>query len=408
MAKRVSNTKRPVVALLVETSNAFSRELLHGIRDWIRSNRPWAIHLSEQGRGSQPPEWLERWRGDGIIARVETPEIAQAIRRAHVPTVNVSASGLATTLPSVISDSSAIASLAAGHLMDRGLKSFGYCGDARFAWSQQHGEHFIDALKKRGFTCDNYHAAPTDSADWNFEHKKLAAWLKSLPKPVGVMSCYDIRGQQLLDVCRAIELKVPDEVAVIGQHNDELLCDLCDPPLSSVIPNARRIGNQAAAMLDAMMRGKNTHLETRLIKPIGVATRQSTDVVAVDDKGLERAARFIRDKASEPITVDDVVKVSGLSRTLLERRFKHAFGTSPYEHILRLRLNAAERLLVESTLSIAEIADRLAFSSAEHFSATFRKRRGRPPGAVRKSWCDPSRRQENPESQVWKHGLRSG
>lgn len=376
---------RPIVALLVETSNAFSRELLHGIRDWMRSNRPWAIHLSEQGRGSEPPDWLRRWKGDGIIARMETAGIARAIRKLQLPTVNVSASGHANGIPSVISDSAAIAGLAADHLLERGLKSFGYCGDARFAWSAQHGKNFVNALKIRGIKCVNYPARVSDSSDWSFEHKKIATWLKSLPKPAGVMTCYDIRGQQVLDVCRAIDLKVPDEVAVISQHNDELLCDLCDPPLTSVIPSARRIGSEAAALLDTMMLGEKATACPQLIHPIGVATRQSTDIVAVDDQGLKRAARFIRDKACEPITIDDVVRNSGLSRTLLERKFKQAFGTSPYEQILRIRLNTAERLLKETSLSISEIAERLAFSSAEHFSATFKKRRGKPPRGLRNS-----------------------
>lgn len=385
MAANKKPTKRPIVALLVETSNAFSRELLRGVRDWMRSNRSWAIHLSEQGRGSEPPDWLRLWKGDGIIARIETHEITDAIRKLHLPTVNVSASGHGDGFPSVISDSAAISRVAADHLLERGIKFFGYCGDARFHWSAQHGKNFVNALNIRGFKCANYSARVSDSVDWTFEHKKIAKWLKALPKPVGVMTCYDIRGQQVLDVCRAIDLKVPDEVAVISQHNDELLCDLCDPPLTSVIPNARRIGSEAAAVLDTMMRGAKPKLTPLLIRPVGVATRQSTDVVAVDDPGLERAARYIRDKACEPITVNDVVKVSGLSRTLLERKFKQAFGTSPYEHILRIRLNTAERLLKETTLSIGEIAERLAFSSAEHFSATFKKRTGKPPKALRKN-----------------------
>ena len=153
--------------------------------------------------------------------------------------------------------------------------------------------------------------------DWAREQEKISAWLAFLPKPVGIMTCYDIRGQQLLDVCRAQGLHVPDEVAVIGQHNDAVLCDLCDPSLSSVIPGAREAGHEAATLLDAMMHGYKVEPRVHSIAPIGVATRQSSDVVAVADPGLKRAARYMRDHVFEKIAVDDLVKISGMSRTLL-------------------------------------------------------------------------------------------
>lgn len=380
-----TDSNRPIVALLVETSNAFSRALLSGVRDWIRTHRPWAIHLSEQGRGNQPPAWLKQWKGHGIIARVETRDIARVVEKANVPVVNVSASGLAPDFPSVISDSMGIARLAANHLMGCGLKSFAYCGDARFTWSRQHGINFANHLKSSGFGCRIYPAKRGDALDWELEAGKLSRWIQSLPKPVGIMTCYDIRGQQLLDVCRALGCHVPDEVAVIGQHNDEVLCDLCDPPLSSVIPGAKEVGYEAAMLLDAMMRGNNVPRGIRRITPIGVATRLSTDVVAVDDERLKKAVRYMQEHTFENIMVDDIVKFAGLSRTLFERQFKKHFGRSPYDYCLHLRFSKAEKLIVESKFSMSEIAERLGFSSAEHFNAAFRKRRGYPPGSLRKN-----------------------
>lgn len=377
------SSARPAVALLVETSNAFSRELLHGVRDWMRAHGSLAIHLSEQGRGNQPPSWLKSWRGDGIIARIENEAIASAVRACGVPTVNVSASGIAPEFPAVISDSAAIAEQAATHLLERGLRHFGYCGDARFTWSQRHGENLASTLQARGHNCDVFPCAISDSTDWRREQAKLTRWIKSLPKPVGVMTCYDIRGQQILDLCRAIGLRVPEDVAVIGQHNDELLCELCDPPLSSVIPNARRAGFEAAALLDRMMRGRAIARKRLEIPPIGIATRQSTDLVAVDDERLARAMRFIREHVHEVISVEDIARVAGISRSLLERKFREAFGRSPWDHVLQLRLRQAEQLLSQTRLSIAEIADRSGFGAPEYFSAMFRKLTGTSPRAAR-------------------------
>lgn len=384
--ERRSTDARPVVALLIETSNAFSRALLRGVRDWIDSRGPWAIHFSEFGRGSHPPDWLYRWKGDGIIARVETEQIAEATLTTGAPIVNVSAARIPLPFPSIISSSVMIAQLAAEHLMERRLTSFGYCGDARFPWSTRHGENFQAAIQTAGYSCSMYPSTPKDALDWNRERVKLARWLRALPKPAGVMACYDIRGQQVLDVCREIGLRAPDEIAVIGQHNDEILCDLCDPPLTSVIPGARNAGFKAARLLDAMMRGDQATAKIHEIAPIGIATRQSTDVVAVDDPQIRTAIRFIQRNLQNPIGVDDLVEVCGLSRTLLERRFRRFFEVSPYEYILRQRHRYAERLVKESTLPIAQIATQLGFASPERFNAFFKRRAGQAPGQYRRTY----------------------
>ncbi len=383
MPNRLTARPRRVVALLVETSNAFSREVLHGVRDWMRAHGSWAFHLSEQGRGDQPPSWIHLWRGDGIIARIETQAIAKAVQACGVPVVNVSASSFALGVPSVISDSGALARMAATHLLERGLRSFGYCGDARFEWSRRHGENFAAALRQAGHRCVVFPVARDDFDNWKREQTKLRRWLMSLPKPAGVMACYDIRGQQLLDVCRAAGLRVPEEVAVIGQHNDELLCELCEPPLSSVIPNARLVGFEAARLLEELMAGGKVAPVAVEIPPIGVATRASTDLVAVDDTRLTAAIRFIREHTFDRMTVNDIARVAGMSRSLLERKFRDVVGTSIWDHVLQLRLRAAEQLLTQTTVSIAEIAERTGFCTAEHFSASCRRLKGMSPRQLR-------------------------
>ncbi|HSA01761.1 MAG TPA: substrate-binding domain-containing protein, partial [Candidatus Paceibacterota bacterium] len=185
-----ANCSRTAVALLIETSNAYARELLHGIQTYARANRHWALHLTEQGRGETPPAWLRSWRGDGLIARVETKSVADAVRQAGVPVVNVSAAELAPEFPKVISDSAAISRLAAEHLLERGFRHFGYCGDGRFAWSTRHGGNFVRHLADAGFECAVFDSRPSDAEDWEREQRKLAQWIRSLPKPAGVMACY--------------------------------------------------------------------------------------------------------------------------------------------------------------------------------------------------------------------------
>jgi LacI family transcriptional regulator len=382
-----SMVQRRKVALLIETSNSYGRELLHGVRDWGRKQHAWSMRLSEHGRGAGLPPWLREWQGDGIIARVDSAAIAAALRRSGVPVVDVSAALATPVFPRVVTDSAAATGLAAEHLRDRGLRNFAYCGDARFRWSVQRGLFFTEQVKAMGATVAHFpqpesaKAAPVGAVA---EQAALVAWLRALPTPVGVLACYDVRGQQLLEACHEAGLAVPDEVAVIGVHNDELLCDLCDPPLSSVMPDARRAGYEAAALLEQMMDGADVPVTTRQIEPIGVVARQSTDVVAVADTRVSAAVRFIRERSTSGIDVGDVLRAVPISRTLLERKFKQLIGHSPHEHIQRVRVERVKTLLVTTDLSISVIAERVGVEHPEYLSVAFRRAVGMSPREYRR------------------------
>jgi LacI family transcriptional regulator len=212
---------------------------------------------------------------------------------------------------------------------------------------------------------------------------EIAAWLKSLPKPVGIMACYDSRGQQVLDACRNAGFAVPDEVAVIGVDNDELLCELASPPLSSVIPDAHRAGYAAAARLDRLMAGKTVAPTAELVPPLGVASRQSTDALALDDKDIVQAVRLIREHACEGINVADVLRAVPLSRRVLEQRFQKLLGRTPREEILQVRLARVKQLLGETELALYQIAERTGFEHVEYLSVVFKRETGLTPSAWR-------------------------
>lgn len=371
------------VALLIETSNAYARGLLRGIVSYVREHRSWSLYLSEHNRGDQPPGWLADWDGHGIIARVENASIASALRRVSLPIVDVSAARLLPALPWFETDDGAIANLAADHLLERGFKHFAFAGDSRFNWSKWRCEHFQNCVRAAGRVCAVYDQPAHIQFDDEKQVDDLARWILALPKPVGIMACYDFRGRQALDACRRIGVAVPDEVAVIGVDNDELLCDLSDPPLSSVIPNTQRTGYEAAALLDRMLTGKTIRGETHLIPPLGIATRQSTDVLVIEDRNVARAVNFIRNHACDGIKVKDVLRAVPQSRTLLESRFKRLLGRTPHEEILRVRLARVKQLLIETDLSLEQIAERAAFTHVEYLSVAFRREIGMPPSQFR-------------------------
>lgn len=373
------------VALMIETSNMYARDVLHGIRAWQREHGGWTIRLSEQGRGEGVPDWLRDWRGDGVIARVENERIAAALRRKRLPVVDVSAALPRPAFPRVVTDSAAATQLALDHLRERGFEIFGYCGDPRFEWARQRGAHFRAQVEGSGRTLYEYvpRGAAARRPGGDHEMQALASWLAGLPRPAGVLACYDIRGQHVLEACQLAGLAVPDDIAVIGIHNDELVCDLCHPPLSSVIPDARRAGYEAAALLARRMRGEAVRLQTTLVPPLGVACRQSTDVVAVGDPKVAAAVRFMRERAHTGIGVADVLRAVPMSRTLLERRFKALLGRTPHEHLRRQRLDRVRTLLATTDLSMGAIAEKTGFAYQEYLTVMFRRETGMTPKVFR-------------------------
>jgi LacI family transcriptional regulator len=371
--------KQPEVALLIETSNAYARELLHGIRSYWREHRSWTIYLPENARGQPPPAWLKNWKGDGIIARIENKRIADAVLKTKLPAVDVSAARLATGLPWVETDDDAIARLAAGHFLERGFRHFAYYSDERFNWSKWRRDSFVKYLSAAGHRCAVFTRPASATPNWKKENQALAEWISKLPKPAGILASYDNRALQLLETCRQLEIAVPDEIAVLGVNNDELLCDLGDPPLSSVIPNARRAGYEAAVLLDKMMRGQTIAPEAHLFEPIGIATRQSTDVLAVTDSHISIAVRYIREHACKGIQIEDVLRQVPLSRRIFEKRFHKAIGRTPHEQIQSVKINRVKALLTETDLPLARIAERAGFAHVEYMSVAFKKVVGMPP-----------------------------
>jgi len=377
--------KRPRVALLIETSNSYARGLLRGIHAYMRDHGSWSTYLTEQGRGGAPPAWLNsKWRGDGIIARIENRRIARAVLKTKVPVVNVSSSQVAQKLPRVATNGVAVARLAAEHLAERGLKNFGFCGDDRFEWSLQRSKEFTRIVADMGYQCDIYGAKKLLRAamNWNQEETAMTEWLQALPKPAGVMVCHDLRGLQLLQVCQRIGLTVPDEVAVLGVDNDELLCNLSTPTLSSISQDTFRIGYEAARILDQWMHGK-PYGGGMQIDPLGVVLRQSTNMLCLTDPHVAAAVRFIRDHACNGINVDDVLAEVPLTRRALEHRFKKLLGHTPHDEILKLQFLRVKQLLAETSLPLATIATRTGFRHVEYLSAVFKQRFGMPPSEYR-------------------------
>ena len=381
------------IALLIETSREAGRAMLRGIAAYARARGNWQLFHHERTLREGAPPWLRRWQGDGVIARIESPRLAREIRRRGLPTVDLRASFDLPGVPRVVNDQAAIAARAADHLLERGLRHFAYCGLPGVDYADERGRRFAEALARRGGVAPRVFAGAGrlgGGSAYAVEGRALtdeaaqADWVRSLPRPAGVLACSDSRARHVLAACGRCGARVPDEVAILGIGNDEVECELCHPPISSVMSDSRRIGFLAASVLDRMLRGRPPPHGDLLVPPLGVAARGSTDVVAVADAETAVAVRFIREQACDGIRVEEVLDRVPVSRSTLERRFQRHLGRTPKAEILRVQLGRVKELLATTDCSLAEVADRTGFSDVSNLCHAFRREEGRTPGAYRR------------------------
>lgn len=378
----------PRIALLVETASSWGARLVEGVAGYANAHGGWLFYLEPHGKfdvQSLPPDW----KGDGIIARVTSPLLAEEIAASRLPAVNVSWSRFGGRhMAHCTVDEESTGRLAGEHLLDRGLRSFGYCG----SWRRPHhvdrlGPSFAARVREKGYPCSAFTSAvDLATLSWQEQLGELGKWLEGLTRPVGILTFDCLLGRQITEACRLCGLHVPDEVAVISSEYDELTSSISSPPLSGIDLAPRRVGYEAAAMLDRLLRGEANGEEDLRLPPEGVIVRRSTDLVALDDPEVAAALRFIRDHAHEAVYVTDVVNHIAISRRALEQRFRALLGRSPAAEIRRVHLERAKQLLRETDLSLAAVAVKSGFESAELLGRVFRREMHTTPSAYRRKF----------------------
>lgn len=388
MASNETNASAPRrVAVLVDTSTTWGREVIAGVHRYSRGCGNWQLFV--EPRGLDQRHWLPPgWRGDGVVARVGFVELAKRLRALNISVVNVSGIALPrVTFPRVASDQVAAAELAAAHLMHRGFKHFAYFSLLGLEYVAEHQQAFGDALRRAGYSCEVYAVQPVVGAepDWNLDMQRLGKWFAGLPKPVAVFTWNSSGARELIYACLHAGLAVPEEVAVLSGSDDDLFCEVSPVPISAIQLGAEEIGYQAAAELDKIMSNPAAELPGEvLIPPQGVVERRSTDTLAVEDPAVVKALRFIRENPGRLMQVDDVARQAGLCRRTLEQRFQHLLGRSPAAEIRRIRIHRAIELLQRTRLSVNIVAERSGFSSPEYMASVFRSQLGTTPLHYRK------------------------
>ncbi len=380
---------RPVrrVGLLLDASIAYYRDILAGIASYARQRGHWIIHIERTQMGV-PLLDINRWQGEGLIANALSPTLQQSLQGLAVPVVNVSNRRPDPRVPMVTTDNHAIGRVAAEHLMGCGFKYFAFAGFPGFAYSDQRGAGYCQTIEAANCECHVFSAANRLTTQWTYEsdYSELLAWMRKLPRPIALLGCNDVRARHLSEAASILGWKVPEEAAILGVDNDELVCEFADPPLSSVQIAGERVGYEAAALLDRLMDGEPAPAEPIRLAPGQVQVRRSTDVLAIDSEEVRRAVQFIRAHVGEKIDVGDVLHAVPMARRALERRFHQCLGRTPFDEIQRVRLQLAQSLLANTDLAMPDVADKAGYLDGKHLSQSFHKNTGMTPTKYRRQF----------------------
>lgn len=401
------------VALFLDGHNPITRQVARGVMEFLRTREGgsqagrsslalrWSIVLGDDLRGVVPSA---RAGFVGVIGCLGDARLAAAVRAGSLPVVGVACCCEPQAIRSlglsaqVVLDEERIAELAAEHLIACGLMSLAYVttGASREARGQAFEQRareaqrscHVERLADHAGKASQDDGAVVKAKDANeIKIRQLCRWLESQAVPVGVLACDDAHARLVIDACRRVGRRVPEEVAVIGVGNDDLLCEAAVPPLSSIDPGFFQLGSAAAATLDAILRPRRGRaVETRVeVAAIGPVSRRSTDMLAIDDEQVAEAVRIVRGRPAADLTVDALALEIGLSRSTLEQRFRRAVGCSVHDEMVRSRLAEVRRIIGNPQLSMKQVAMACGFGSVSYMTTFLKKHLGMTPGQLRGS-----------------------
>jgi LacI family transcriptional regulator len=378
--------KRRHVALLTAGWNQYGRGIIEGAWSFAQEHA-WNLDMqptAPDGSMHMPAGW----QGDGIIATVHSATLGAELREYGVPVVNVSGSRLpGVDFPRVTSDAGAVLELAVAHLRSKGLRHIAYCGEPERGFLQFWTDAYVRVTARLGLTALVYAPAPRLAPEAGLEARRRdrARWLQGLPRPVGIIGWDTITCRHVASACELAGLEIPNQVAIISLSTEDLLGQTIHPPISGVDIPVKRIGYEAATLLDQLIRGRRPRSTEVLLQPVGITTRQSTDLIECEDEKVRQVVRFIKEHATAGIGVPDVLRAVPMGRRTLERRFTAVIGHSPAEEIRRTKIERVRQLLCATDLPVPDIADACGFAYAEHMIPLFRRHHGCTPAAFRRN-----------------------
>lgn len=380
------------VILLTDLSEEYAKLLLKGIIQYSKEHEPWVVC-------KMPPsyrdmlgikgvlKWAIKWKADAIIGQFYPSDNVSVFREYGITAIAQDFKSRFSAIPNITGNHTEAGRMGAEYLIQRGFKNFGFYGFKDIVWSNERYEGFRQELEKRNLNHNFYEYQNIDFKDlWSYDSELLIQWLKQLPKPIGIMACDDNQGHHITELCQQYGINIPEEISILGVDNDETICTLPQPPLSSINQAVEKGGYEAAALIDKLKKDPNAQYEDIIVYPTHIITRQSTDIYATEDKNISIVLKFIHQNTDKKLNVNDISKLVPLSRRLLETKFKAVTGHAIYSYILNLRIEKFAQKLLESNIPIVEIAMAMDFTDYKNIARQFKQIKGCTPSEYRQSY----------------------
>ena len=376
---------------ITDFTEQFAYRFLRGILNYSQGTEHWVVckmppsykrKLGMEGVVA----WAKEWRADVVIAQFDPEDDVTLFRKNGIVAMAQDYITKFTTIPNITGDYIRTGKMAAEYFLAKGFTNFGFFGYNGVCWSDERCESFRSRLEKtapEGMTFHMYDGQNIDNM-WYYDQSELTDWLKGLPKPIAIMSCDDNQGNILIQACDLCGINVPFEVAIIGVDNDEILCNMTSPSMSTINVDIEGGGAAAAAMAVKMVNDPAYRGEDIVLQPLTVVERLSSSLFATNDKEVLMALRFIQANIDTKISVTDILSCVPISRRLLETRFKNMTGMTIYNYISVKRIERFAQLLLSSNDSISDIAARLDEFDTKSISRRFKELKGCTPSEYRK------------------------
>ncbi len=377
------------VILLTDFSEEYAKLLLKGIVKYSKEYEPWVVcRMPLSYRDMFGIEgvikWAMKWKADAIIGQFYPSDNVSLFKEYNIIAIAQDFKVRFKEIPNITGAHHLAGRMGAEYLIQRGFKNFGFYGFKDIVWSLERSEGFKSELARQGMINNYYEYQNVDFKDlWSYESDILIEWLKEIPKPIALMACDDNQGHHITELCKQYDIRVPEEISILGVDNDEAICTLSAPPLSSINQAVEKGGYETAALIDRLKKNPHAQIEDIIVYPTHIITRESTDIYATEDKNISTVLKYIHQNSDKKINVPDIAKLVPLSRRLLENKFRLVTGQAIYSYILNLRIEKFAQKLLETNTPIVEIALEMDFSDYKNISRQFKNIKGCTPSEYR-------------------------
>lgn len=383
------------ILLLTDFSSGYSRNLLKGIVRYSKEVGNWSFQrmplyyrmlYGENG----VVEWAKKWQADAIIAQLSDVNI-ELLNDLNIPIIVQNYRDRNKAVSNLTGDYFNTGVMAAKFFLNRGYRNFAFYGFKGAIWSRERADGYSHEIEKQGYKLAILENDNKDREEWSYNHTVLGNWLQSLPKPVALFACDDHFALQISETCNVYNINVPDDIAILGVDNDDLLCNISDPPLSSIVLDVENGGYNAGKLLHQLITKEITEPFNIVVNPLIIERRKSTEKYAVSDKNIRTILNYIEKNYANHLSVEELVKQVPLSRRVLEKKFKEETGESLYQYIQNYRIDQFTRLLITTDYSLFEAALQSGFENYKNVSRVFRKYKSLSPAEYRKRYkCNSS------------------